>query len=100
MKNYTLPADNYSGVDDWRADGVNCTIYMTLYVVSIKYIPTILIAVLNLAIAWKLKVIWKRRRHLRNRIGNTTKAYNSPSISFLANSTTRYVYSLPMHKLS
>ena len=97
MRKYTFSADNSSGFDDWQTD-VNCTIYLTLYAVSMKYIPTVLISVLNLAIAWKLKGIWKRRRQLRNRIGNT-QPFNAHSTIPIENATTRLDYSLLIHKL-
>ena len=60
---------------NWQTEE-SCTIYLAIYVVLMKYLPTIFIAGLNLAIAWKLKVIWSHRKQIRNRI-NTINTNNS-----------------------
>ena len=66
---YTFSTANASDLPDWQTH-TNCTIYVSLYLVSMKYIPAALIFVFNVAIAWKLKNVWRRRQILRNRIRN------------------------------
>ena len=81
---------------NWQTEE-SCTIYLAIYVVLMKYLPTIFIAGLNLAIAWKLKVIWSHRKQIRNRINtiNTNQNFklkNKTKIPAEYPSNTRYPF--------
>ena len=52
-------------LDDYQCDK-GCRIYLSSYLSCMKYIPTILIVCLNIAIAWRMRRIAKVRRQLHH----------------------------------
>ena len=54
-----------SVLDDYYCDE-GCRIYLSSYLSCMKYIPTILIVCLNMAIAWRMRRIAKVRRQLHH----------------------------------
>ena len=81
-----LPLDYVVSVDwVWQTND-NCTIYLSLYVICIKYIPAIVIITLNIAMAWKLNGIWKLRRGIRENMGKTNVTKVAPRTSCIGGS--------------
>ena len=49
---------------DWQTSQ-NCSIFLWIHITALKIIPTFLIVAFNIAIAWKLWEVWKKRQSIR-----------------------------------
>ena len=64
---YNESEEEKSSKWNWETER-NCSIYLWLYVLAMKMIPPLLVAMFNIVIAWKLKLIWHQRRNFRRKI--------------------------------
>ena len=59
--------DNFHDIkdsDNWQTPN-NCSIFLWIHITALKIIPTFLIVSFNVAIAWKLREVWKKRQTIR-----------------------------------